>query len=60
MRVVIVLSFFAGGGLFFVPVDSVVPAEMSVEGLMSVYVSMGATTSKFVPVQKIVAPKAAL
>jgi uncharacterized membrane protein len=30
-----------GGALLFVPVDSVVPAEMSVEGLISIYVSMG-------------------
>jgi uncharacterized membrane protein len=30
-----------GGGLMFVPAESVQSAEMSVDGLMSVYVSMG-------------------
>ncbi len=36
-----------GGGLLFVPVNSVKPAEMSVEGLMSIYVSMGVTAPQF-------------
>ena len=36
-----------GGGLLFMPVESVKPAEMSVDGLMSIYVSMGVTTPQF-------------
>ena len=32
-----------GGGLLFVPVEMVQPADVSVEGLMSIYVSMGVT-----------------
>lgn len=36
-----------GGGLLFVPADSVTPADMSVDGLMSIYVSMGITASEF-------------
>ena len=32
-----------GGGLLFMPADSVQPVDMSVDKLMSVYVSMGAT-----------------
>ncbi len=36
-----------GGGLLFVPTDSIYPAEMSVDGLMSIYVSMGVTASQF-------------
>jgi len=41
-----------GGGLFFVPVDCVTPADMSVDGLMSIYVSMGITAPEFlVPVR---------
>ncbi len=38
-----------GGGLFFVPTDRVSPAGMSVDGLMSVYVSMGVTTAEYLP-----------
>jgi len=30
-----------GGGLLFVPVEQVVPAGMSVDAMMSVYLSMG-------------------
>lgn len=37
-----------GGGLFFVPKQSVVAADMSVDGLMSIYVSMGVTTGQFI------------
>jgi len=40
-----------GGGLLFVPADSVVPADISVDGLMSIYVSMGVTASEFLPPQ---------
>ena len=36
-----------GGALLFVPKESVHPAGMSVEGLMSIYVSMGVTAGKF-------------
>ena len=36
-----------GGGLLFVPVESVLPADMSVDGLMSIYVSMGVTAPQF-------------
>ena len=38
-----------GGGLLFVPADSVTPADVSVDGLMSIYVSMGVTASEFLP-----------
>ena len=37
-----------GGGLIFVPADSVVDADMSVDGLMSIYVSMGVTAPEFI------------
>ncbi len=37
-----------GGALLFMPVESVKPAEMSVDGLMSIYVSMGVTTPQFI------------
>jgi uncharacterized membrane protein len=36
-----------GGGLIFVPVDAVQPADVSVEALMSIYVSMGVTAPQF-------------
>ncbi|MDA1053506.1 MAG: DUF502 domain-containing protein [Planctomycetota bacterium] len=36
-----------GGGLLFVPADGVTPADMSVDGLMSIYVSMGITAPEF-------------
>lgn len=36
-----------GGGLFFVPVEGITPANMSVDGLMSIYVSMGITAPEF-------------
>ena len=36
-----------GGGLLFVPTDCVTPAAMSVDGLMSIYVSMGITAPEF-------------
>ncbi len=35
-----------GGGLLFVPVESVEHVEMSVDAFMSVYVSMGVTVPK--------------
>ena len=36
-----------GGALVFVPVESVRPTDMSVDGLMSIYVSMGVSAPKF-------------
>jgi uncharacterized membrane protein len=36
-----------GGGLVFMPAESVIPADMSVDGLMSIYVSMGVTTPQY-------------
>lgn len=36
-----------GGALVFMPVESVQPADMSVDGLMSIYVSMGITAPQF-------------
>jgi uncharacterized membrane protein len=36
-----------GGALVFMPSESVQPADMSVDGLMSIYVSMGITTPQF-------------
>jgi uncharacterized membrane protein len=36
-----------GGALFFMPVECVRPAEMPVDGLMSIYVSMGITAPQF-------------
>ena len=36
-----------GGGLLFVPVECVTPADMPVDGLMSIYVSMGITAPEF-------------
>ncbi len=41
-----------GGALLFVPTTAVVPAEMSVDGLMSIYVSMGVTAPQFIPKSK--------
>jgi uncharacterized membrane protein len=36
-----------GGGLLFVPAEAVQPTDLSVEGLMSIYVSMGITANQF-------------
>jgi len=36
-----------GGGLLYVPVEWVTPAEIGVEGVTSLYVSMGVTSSKY-------------
>jgi uncharacterized membrane protein len=46
-----------GGGLLFMPVESVRPSSISVDGLMSIYVSMGMTSGQFLPVGA--APKTA-
>lgn len=39
-----------GGAMLFVPVEKVVKADMSVEGLMSVYLSMGVAAAEFIKV----------
>jgi len=36
-----------GGGLLFVPLEMLRPADVSVEALMSIYVSMGMTAPQF-------------
>jgi len=36
-----------GGGLLFVPAEVVQPTDLSVEGLMSIYVSMGLTSGQY-------------
>ena len=36
-----------GGGLFFIPVEMVQPTDVSVEALMSIYVSMGVSAPQF-------------
>jgi uncharacterized membrane protein len=41
-----------GGGLLFMPVELVRPSTISVDGLMSIYVSMGVTTGQYLPEQK--------
>ncbi len=46
-----------GGGLLFVPAEHVLPADMSVDGLMSIYVSMGVTTAQFLPPNSPVSEK---
>jgi uncharacterized membrane protein len=38
-----------GGGLLFVPADMVEPTDLSVDALMSIYVSMGITAPQFLP-----------
>lgn len=40
-----------GGGLLYVPTDWVSPADVSMEGLTSIYVSMGLTSPQFIPTQ---------
>jgi uncharacterized membrane protein len=37
-----------GGGLLYVPEEWVSPADVGMEGLTSIYVSMGLTTSQYV------------
>lgn len=41
-----------GGGLLFVPAEMVQPADVSIEGLMSMYVSMGVTAPQFLSQQE--------
>jgi uncharacterized membrane protein len=38
-----------GGGLLFVPAEAIQPTELSVDGLMSIYVSMGVTAPQYLP-----------
>ena len=38
-----------GGGLFFIPVEMIQPTDVSVEALMSIYVSMGVSAPQFLP-----------
>jgi len=38
-----------GGAMMFLPVENVRPAGMPIDGLMSMYLSMGATAGQFVP-----------
>jgi len=38
-----------GGGLLFVPAEMVQPTDLTVEALMSIYVSMGLSASQFLP-----------
>lgn len=38
-----------GGSLLLVPADSIQPANMSVEDFMSIYLSMGASSSQYIP-----------
>lgn len=41
-----------GGGLLFVPADWVQAAEIGVEGVTSIYVSMGVTAAQYLPTQR--------
>lgn len=45
-----------GGAMMFVPVECVRPAGMSIDGLMSMYLSMGATAGEFLQPQRSVVP----
>lgn len=45
-----------GGGLLFVPADLVQPTDLNVEGLMSIYVSMGITAGQFLATASPKAP----
>jgi uncharacterized membrane protein len=38
-----------GGALLFIPADRVVPAEMTVDAMMSIYLSMGVSGSEYLP-----------
>jgi uncharacterized membrane protein len=40
-----------GGGLLYLPVDWVTPADIGVEALTSLYVSMGVTSPKYLPLR---------
>jgi uncharacterized membrane protein len=43
-----------GGGLLFIPADSVIETDVSVDGLMSIYVSMGVTAPEFLEMSSTV------
>lgn len=43
-----------GGALLFIPADELFPTDLSVEKLMSIYVSMGVTAPQFLTVSKSV------
>lgn len=43
-----------GGGLIYVPQDWVTPADVGVDGLTSIYVSMGVTSNQHIGVKKAV------
>jgi uncharacterized membrane protein len=45
-----------GGGLLFVPAETVQPTDLSVEGLTSIYVSMGITAGQFLSTASRTAP----
>ena len=49
-----------GGGLLFVPAEVVQPTDLSVEGLMSIYVSMGITAGQFLSPESHPAPDKAV
>jgi uncharacterized membrane protein len=49
-----------GGGLLFVPAEAVQPTDLSVEGLISIYVSMGITADQFLAKTSHNAPGEAL
>ena len=38
-----------GGGLLFAPVSWITPADIGMEALTSIYVSMGVTSGQFLP-----------
>jgi uncharacterized membrane protein len=41
-----------GGGLIYVPQDWVTPADVGVDGLTSIYVSMGVTSNQHIGLKK--------
>ncbi len=41
-----------GGGLLFMPVEWIVPSELGMEAVTSIYVSMGVTAPQFLPTAK--------
>jgi len=47
-----------GGALLFVPADNIVPAEMSVDAMMSIYLSMGISAPEHMATAKRAAPAA--
>jgi len=46
-----------GGALLFIPADRVVPAGMTVDAMMSIYLSMGVSGPEYLPVQPIQPPQ---